>query len=429
MSDDSLTFHPSGPLRGRIRVPGDKSVSHRALLLNLLADGPARIRNLLAGEDVLSTMAAVRALGAQVVQDGDDWIVHPPAALQEPGDVLDCGNSGTTMRLLSGILAAQPFFSVLTGDDSLRARPMARIVEPLRAHGAMVLGRREGARAPLAIRGGGLQPIGADLPVASAQLKSALLLAGLQVGARVREPGRSRDHTERMLQRMGVQLSQDDQGWWNLTPHEGPLQALDVDVPGDLSSAAFWLVAGAIVPGSDLELAGVGINPTRTGVLDALQKMGAPVQCTPIDAAGAEPQADLRIRSCALQGCTIDGDLALRCLDELPVLAIAAAFAEGTTRIRDAAELRVKESDRIATVASGLRSMGIEVHEVDDGMDIVGGMPAGPVIIEAGGDHRIAMAFAVAGLRAPGSVRIEGAHSVATSYPAFLDHLKALGGM
>lgn len=418
-----LEVAPRGPLSGTIHVPGDKSISHRALLLNALATGDARVRGLLRGEDVMRSLAAIRALGVVVDDDGETLVVHGTGALTEPEDVVDCGNSGTTLRLLAGILAAEPFHAVLTGDDSLRGRPMGRVVTPLRALGAQLDGRQDGTRAPLAVRGGTIAP-GArfDLPVASAQVKTALLLAGRRGGIAVREPDTSRDHTERMLRRMGAELAVDDAGWLTLAPTPS-LTALDVDVPGDLSSAAFWMVAAAIVPGSCLTLPRVLVNPTRAGVLDALRGMGADVVVTPVDAPGAEEVADVVVRHRPLHGARIDGALALRCLDELPVLAIAAATASGRTVIADAAELRVKESDRIARVVAGLTALGVDVVERPDGMVITGGPLVGPAPIDAHGDHRIAMAFAVAACVAPGGVRIAGAEAIATSYPTFLADL------
>lgn len=413
---------PGGPLRGEIHVPGDKSVSHRALLLNALATGSAQVRGLLRGEDVLSTLAAVRALGVRVDDDGDTLVVHGTGRLAEPDDVLDCGNSGTTMRLLCGALAAEPLHAVLTGDASLRRRPMKRVAVPLRRMGAHVDGREGGAKAPLAVRGGDLVPTDHDLDVASAQVKTCVLLAGRHVGVRVREPGPSRDHTERLLAAMDAGLSQDAEGWWSL-PGGRAWQAVDVDVPGDLSSAAFWLVAASVVPGSELVLRHVGLNPTRAGVVDALRAMGADLTVTPVQAAGAEPVADVVVRHRGLTGARIDGELALRSLDELPVLAVAAAFADGTTTIADAEELRVKESDRIARVVTALRAFGVAVEEHPDGMVIEGGHPAGRGVVDCSGDHRLAMAFAVMGAAAPGGAELHGAEGMATSYPAFLDDL------
>jgi 3-phosphoshikimate 1-carboxyvinyltransferase len=303
---------------------------------------------------------------------------------------------------------------------------MGRVVTPLRQMGARIDGRQDGRLAPLAIRGGGLEAARHDLEVASAQVKSALLLAGLRCGVAVREPRRSRDHTERMLGAMGVELGRADDGWLQLRG-EHTLTCTDVDVPGDLSSAAFLLVAGALVPGSEICLQGVGLNPTRSGVVDALRAMGADLHVEPREASGPEPQGDITVRHGPLHGTRIDGDLALRCLDELPVLAVAGAFAHGTTVIADAAELRVKESDRIARVATGLEALGVHVEEHPDGLTIEGGGARGPAVVDATGDHRIAMAFAVAGLVAAGGVRIDAADAVHSSWPTFFDDLAALG--
>lgn len=411
-----------GPLRGRIQVPGDKSVSHRALLLNALANGPARIEGLLHSEDVEATLGAVRALGV-VVEKGAQTVVRPPAQLTEPRDVLDCGNSGTSMRLLCGVLSGLPLHAVLTGDASLRQRPMARVAAPLRRMGARIDGRDGGRLAPLSVRGGDLAPTDHVLDLSSAQVKSALLLAGLRCGVRVREPGPSRDHTERMLARMGADIRKDDEGFWALRPSE--LAPVDVTVPGDPSAAAFLLVAATLVEGSDVVIEALGVNPTRTGVIDALRLMGADIEVTPRDWPGAEPVADVRVRSAALRGVRIDGDLALRSLDELPVLSVAAAFAEGETVIADAAELRVKESDRIARMAGGLRGLGFDVEERPDGMVIEGGRPRWPTTVDATGDHRIAMSFAVASA-AGADVGILGSDAVRSSWPSFFDDLESL---
>lgn len=422
---------PSPRLRGEICLPGDKSVSHRGLLFGALAHEPSRLTGLLESADVAATARAVRALGAQVRRDGAAWIVEPPARLIEPEDVVDCGNSGTSMRLLAGLVAAEAMHVVLTGDASLRGRPMRRITGPLRRLGAHIDGRQDGALPPLVIRGPVDRVERLELPIASAQVKSALLLAARRVGITLREPARagmgSRDHTERMLRAMGAPLSQDAEGWWHLDPVER-LDPLDVLVPGDVSSAAFLLVAASLVPDSEVVLRGVGINPTRTGVLDALRLMGAHIQVEPIASRG-EPVADLTVRAASLRGAEIGGALALRALDELPVLAVAAAFAEGTTVISDAGELRVKESDRIARTAAGLRALGVDVEERPDGLVIHGSEPEPrqqAAVVDATGDHRIAMAFAVAGLVA-GPVELVGA-DVSTSYPAFFDDLEALRG-
>lgn len=419
----SWQIEPRGPLSGDLSVPGDKSISHRSLLFNSLACGPARIRGILDGEDVRSTRRALEALGTRFGEDAG--LLVRPSALSEAPDVIDCGNSGTTIRLLCGILARQPFLSVLTGDASLRERPMRRVLTPLREMGAVVDGREDGAKPPLVLRGRALQAEARfDLAISSAQVKTCLLLAGLESGVWVREPRQSRDHSERMLRAMGADL-RDEDGGLRLRPTPA-LEPLAVDVPGDISSAAFWLVAGSIVQGSDIVLREVGLNPTRTGILDALQAMGADLEIMPREVEGCEPTGDVRVRSAGLKGTRIAGELALRCLDELPVLAVAAAFAEGETVIADAGELRVKESDRIARVVEGLRAMHVDVDERPDGMVILGGRPHGPARVDATGDHRIAMAFAIAALAGAGSVTIEGADAIATSYPQFAAHMEML---
>ncbi len=415
---------PVGPLRGRLRVPGDKSVSHRSLIFGGQGGGVTRVRGLLRSGDVHATWGAMEALGVRIDDLGDEVLVHGIPELKEPADVVDCGNSGTSIRLLAGVLSRIDGLGVLTGDASLRKRPMGRVAEPLRRMGARIDGRDGGRLAPLAIRGGGLEPVDHDLPVASAQVKSCLLLAGLACGARIREPRQSRDHSERFFAAMGRPLRMED-GWLEVRP--GPLDAISVDVPADVSSAAFLLVAASLVPGSEVELPGVGLNPTRTGVIDALRAMGADIEV--VDAAeGVEPMGTLVVRSATLRGIRIDGDLALRSLDELPVLAVAAAYAEGETVIADARELRVKESDRIARVAAGLRLLGVEVEERPDGMVIAGRAtsPAKLAEVDASGDHRIAMAFTVAGLVAPGGVRVRAADAVESSWPSFYRDLESL---
>ena len=425
----AVVVEPSaGALRGQVSVPGDKSVSHRAILLNTLASHPARVSGLLDSADVHATRRACEAVGARIEGDADQVVVHPPDAIREPLEVIDCGNSGTTMRLLAGLLAAEPLHAVLTGDGSLRRRPMGRITDPLRHLGVQVDGRVDGTLAPLSLRGPATRPTREDLTIASAQVKSAILLAGRHVGVSVREPRRSRDHTERMLIAMGAALTEGEDGWLELAPVER-LAPLDLEVPGDISSAAFLLAAASLVEGSEVVLRGVGVTDTRAGVLDALLAMGADIRVDPRDDA-FEPVADLRVCAAGLRGTRIDGELALRALDELPVLAVTAAFAEGETVIADAAELRVKESDRLARTAAGLRALGAEVEERPDGMVIAGGLaPAAlteAVEIDCTHDHRIAMAFAVAGL-VRGPVRLVGADT-STSYPQFFTHLEALGG-
>jgi 3-phosphoshikimate 1-carboxyvinyltransferase len=415
---------PHGALRGTLDVPGDKSISHRAFLLGTLCNGTVRVAQPLESADIACSRRLAEAVGARVHVSDDGYAIEGAGEhLVEPPDVLWCGNSGTTMRIGAGVVSHAPGVRVMTGDASLRRRPMRRIVDPLRAFGLQVTAANGGTRAPLVVSGGPTHATAFDLDTASAQVKSALLLAGGRTGVRVREPRQSRDHTERMLHALGARLSRDADGWWSLRP--SPWSGTDLTVPGDLSSAAFWLVAASIHPGSDLVLPGVGLNPTRRGVIDALTMMGADI--TIEDAVDdVEPRGTLHVRHAELRGVHIDGDLALSCLDELPVLAVAAALAEGETVIADASELRVKESDRIARVARGLRAMGIEVEERPDGMVIEGGHFSGPrPRIDAEGDHRLAMAFAVAGGRHPEGVVLDHASSVATSYPGFFDDLAA----
>lgn len=420
----------ASPLRGRLVPPPDKSISHRGALFAALAAGTSRVENFLAAEDCLASVALVRALGATAALGPDGALtVESPglAGLREPEDVLDCGNSGTTMRLAAGLLAGVGGHAVLTGDASLRRRPMARVVEPLRAMGARIDGRGGGRLAPLAIRGGGLEGLDYASPIASAQVKSALLLAGLFAAGetRVSEPARSRDHTERMLEAMGADLTVDGLTV-SLRPGR-PLRPLRLRVPGDVSSAAFWIVAAAIVPGSDLTLAGVGVNPTRTGLLDALEAMGTRIERLAPRTEGGEPVCDLRVRHAPLRATRVEGDLVPRMIDELPVFAVAAGLAEGETVVADAAELRAKESDRIRAVASRLGTLGLAVSERPDGFVVAGRpgrYPGGETA--SGGDHRIAMAAAVMGLASEKGAAVADVACVQTSYPGFFEHLGAL---
>jgi len=409
---------PMGPLTGRIRVPGDKSISHRSLLFNGIARGEAEITGLLRGEDVKSTWACLEALGVKIEDRGDSVrVIGCAGRFDEPYQLLDCGNSGTTFRLMCGLLAGQDLFAVLTGDRHLKKRPMRRVTDPLSAMGARFWGPENASRPPLGVRGGRLKAMEYTSPIASAQVKSALMLATLGAEGTLvfREPHRSRDHTERMLGAMGVQVTEVDGA---LTMEGGQtLDSRDVVVPGDISSAAFFLVAASIVPGSDLVLENVGMNPTRTGVVDALIAMGARIDVLEASEVSGEALATLRVRHSSLQGCRIEGAIIPRLVDELPVLAVAAACAEGETVFADAAELRVKESDRIAATAAGLKVNGIAVEETPDGMRIRGGSLRGGRV-DSVGDHRIAMAFAVAAL-AGGTSRIEDVDNVATSFPNF----------
>lgn len=427
-----IRVRPARRLSGRVAVPGDKSISHRAALFGALASGRTEITGFLEGEDCLATLKAVRALGAEVTRKGPGHYLVDGAGvngLSEPDNVIDCGNSGTSARLLVGVLAGQPFWTVLTGDDSLRSRPMDRVAEPLRRMGATVVGRREGSRLPLAVRGA--RPLTAltyASPVASAQVKTALLLAGLWADGpvTVREPSQSRDHTERMLGGFGARLTVGPEGI-TLTPG-APLSGQPVAVPGDISSAAFFLVAAAAAPDAEVTVTQVGTNPTRTGVLEALGAMGAQIESVTGSQAAAEPVADLVVRGGALRGTEIGGALVPRLIDEVPILAVAACLAEGPTEIRDAAELRVKESDRIRAVASELGRLGARITERPDGLRIEGGARLRGAVVQSGGDHRMAMALVVAGLLADGETVVEDTECIATSFPGFLNAVNDLAG-
>jgi 3-phosphoshikimate 1-carboxyvinyltransferase len=428
----SITITPSKRLRGVIETPGDKSISHRAVIFNAVAEGNARVTHFLTGADCLSTIACVQALGVKVERDGDTVRVYGAGlrGLQEPAGVLDCGNSGTTLRLMTGLLAGQAgLFAVLTGDESLCSRPQKRIVEPLRALGAALDGRRGGDRAPLAVRGAALKGGAYELPIASAQVKSALLLAALSGSGPLTLTGRTdgRDHTERMLAAMGVDITVDGRTV-TLFPPAHPVfpYPLSLRVPGDPSSAAFWWVAAAIHPDAELTTVGVGLNPTRTGALDALRLMGADITISNQRVEGAEPVGDVTVRSSALRGATIGGDMIPRLIDEVPVLAVAAACASGDTLIKDAMELRAKETDRVETVAVGLDALGATVEPTADGMGITGGRGLRGATLYSHGDHRLAMAWAIAGLVASSETRVEGAEAVEVSYPGFWETLNAI---
>jgi 3-phosphoshikimate 1-carboxyvinyltransferase len=419
------TVRAARRLRGTIEPPGDKSISHRAAILNAIALGEAVVDNFQTGADCLATVRCLRALGISIESPAPGALrVHGAgrSGLREAAAVLNAANSGTTLRLLAGLLAAQPFFSVLTGDASLRSRPMGRIVEPLRAMGARIQGRAASTRPPLAIDGGHLRGIRHRLPVASAQVKSALTLAGLYAEGEtvLEEPALSRDHTERMLQAMGATIAVGE-GGLRVSPLTGDLAPLSLRVPGDISAAAFWMVAAAAHPDAELRLTGVGVNPSRSGIIDALRAMGARIAVEEERTWGCEPVADILVHSSPLRGTVIEGALIPRMIDEVPALAVAACFAKGETLVRDAGELRVKESDRIRTTASELRRLGARIEEMPDGMVIhgVGRLRGAPC--SSHGDHRLAMALAVAGLLAAGETAVRGAEAVAVSYPSFWD--------
>ncbi|PLZ96606.1 3-phosphoshikimate 1-carboxyvinyltransferase [Fischerella thermalis CCMEE 5268] len=419
-------------LQGRIRIPGDKSISHRALMLGAIAQGQTQIKGLLLGEDPCSTASCFQAMGAEISELNSELVTVTGIGLgnlQEPTDVLNAGNSGTTIRLMLGLLASHPgrFFTV-TGDSSLRSRPMSRVVKPLQQMGAQIWGRKNGSLAPLAISGQALKPIHYHSPIASAQVKSCILLAGLLTEGQttVTEPALSRDHSERMLKAFGAKLDIDPQT--HSVTITGPTQLVGqtVIVPGDISSAAFWLVAGAIVPNSELVIENVGVNPTRTGILEALTMMGADIQRLNEREVAGEPVADLRVRSSRLQSCTIAGEIIPRLIDEIPILAVASVFATGTTVIKDAAELRVKESDRIAVMAQQLNKMGAKVTELPDGMEIIGGTPLVGTDVDSYTDHRIAMSLAIAALVATGKTTIQRAEAASISYPNFVPTLETV---
>ena len=419
-----------GPLKGALKVAGDKSISHRAVILSALAEGQSVLTGLLEGEDVLGTVNAFRSLGVSIEGPNDGRLLVQGVGLyglQAPSDPLDLGNSGTSMRLLAGLLCAQAFSTRLTGDESLMKRPMERVAVPLRLMGAVIKTGREG-RPPLEITGGQkLRGIRYALPVPSAQVKSAILLAGLYAEGRttVIEPAPSRDHTERMLQGFSYPVERDGAAI-SVVGGGGPLTPGAFEVPGDLSSAAFFLVAASIVPGSHLWLKRVGMNPTRTGIIAILRAMGAQIEVENETVVSGERVVDLLVSGSPLHGVVIPPELVPLAIDEFPAIFVAAACAHGTTILHGADELRVKESDRLAVMARGLKGLGVAVEEFPDGLAVTGSPVQGGVI-DSGGDHRIAMAFAVAGLRAQGPVEIRDCRNVATSFPNFVESAQAVG--
>ncbi|GMQ91850.1 MAG: hypothetical protein BMS9Abin11_1165 [Gammaproteobacteria bacterium] len=428
---NDFVVEPGGNMQGCIRVPGDKSISHRSIMFGAIADGDTSVSGLLEGEDVLATLAAFRAMGVQIEgPDNGNLLIHGAGmhGLQKPGQDLDMGNSGTAMRLLSGLLAAQSFDTTLVGDTSLNKRPMSRVIDPLGQMGASI-DAAEGGRPPLHIRGGGkLHGIHCRMSVASAQVKSALLLAGLYAEGRttVTEPAPTRDHTERMLRGFGYEVPQE--GATISVNGGGCLQACTIEVPADISSAAFFIV-GALIspgispgtsPGSELLLPHVGINPTRIGIITILKQMGAQIHLEKTREVGGEPVADIRVQHSVLKGIPVPGDQVPLAIDEFPVLCIAAACAQGQTVIQGAEELRVKESDRITAMVAGLKTLGIAVEEKPDGMIIEGGSLGGGEV-DSFDDHRVAMAFTIAGLRASKPIHVRNCRNVATSFPDFVN--------
>ena len=415
-----LEVQPVSRISGDLLVPPDKSLTHRAYLLGGIASGPSIVRNPLRGEDCESTRSCLTQLGVRFEERDAEVKVIPLEAWNEPSSGLDCGNSGTTMRLLSGLLASRPLKATLTGDHSLSRRPMKRIAEPLRLMGASV----EGETPPLRITGTQLRGIEYRSPIASAQVKSCVLLAGLRAYGRttVIEPARSRDHTERMLRAMGADLMVDGEAV-SVTAN-GVLNPFEMTVPGDISSAAFWMVASAICDGSEVMLRGVNINETRSGILDVLSEVGVRIERENVSDQNGELVADLLVRPGDRRPFQVAGGLVPRLIDEIPVLAVLATQLNGTTVIQDAKELRVKETDRIAVVTDALNRMGAKVEAREDGMVITGPTPLSGTTVDASGDHRIGMAFAIAGLVAAGTTVIENAASIRTSYPEFTEHLR-----
>jgi 3-phosphoshikimate 1-carboxyvinyltransferase len=405
-----------------MRAPGDKSISHRAAMFAALAEGRSRITGFLPGDDCLNTIRCLQALGVAIRGDGNDWTIDGVGlrGLREPENVLDVGNSGTAIRLLMGLLGGLDGIAVLTGDASIRARPMGRVATPLRLMGLGIDGRHEGELAPLSVRGGDVRAIAYRAPVASAQVKSAVLLAGLQNSATTtfHEPQPSRDHTERMLGAMGADLTTTADGGIAIRGSRA-LTARDVHVPGDLSSAAFWLVGAAIVPGSDLVVERVGLNPSRSGVVDVLRDMGADIEISGQRDESGEPVGDIRVRHSRLTAVVLAGERLTRAIDEVPILALALACAEGTSEFRDAVELRVKESDRLAAIARMLGALGAHIDERPDGLLIRGPTDWRTAQTDSRGDHRLAMTAAIAGRLIPDGVEIQHTICTQTSYPGF----------
>jgi 3-phosphoshikimate 1-carboxyvinyltransferase len=425
-----LTVHPGPALAGEVRLPGDKSITHRAILLALMGEGETRVTGANPGADCASTLAAAEALGVVAESHGDELTLRH-GTLHAPAHVLDCGNSGSTLRMLAGVLAGLPFEATLDGDDSLRRRPVGRVITPLRAMGAMLHARDSDRLPPLTVRGGVTRPFRGRLEVPSAQVASAVTFAAMRaVGESVIEiPGPARDHTERMLVAAGIPLREEPlpDGGRRVTL-TGPVAAGSrvIDVPGDLSAAAFFLAAAATRPGARVTARGVGLNPTRSGLLDVMRAMGASVRVTPVASRGGEPRGDVTVEGGALEAFEIPPAWLPRLVDEVPAWVILAAHARGTSRLTGATELRLKESDRLATLATGLATLGIAVREHPDGLEITGGVCGGGTVTSAG-DHRIAMTFAVLATGAREPITIDDTRSIATSFPGFEPALASLG--
>lgn len=424
----NAVIKPSGKLRGEITVPGDKSISHRSVMLGSIAKGDTKISGFLTGEDCLSTIDCFKKLGIDIEVNGTDVTVHGKGlkGLSAPAETLDVGNSGTTLRLMSGILSAQPFTTRLTGDSSIRKRPMGRVASPLGLMGAKITSENEKMTAPLTIEGQKLHGIDYTLPVASAQVKSALILAGLYADGetRITEPEATRDHTEIMLSYLGADIKKE--GNTIIVSPAGELKGKDITVPGDISSAAYFIAAALISKDSEVLIKNVGVNPTRTGIITAFKAMGGNIELTNERTVCGEPVADILVRSSRLHGVVIKGAIIPKLIDEIPVIAAAACYASGETVIADAAELHVKESDRIKTMAAELGRMGATVIQTDDGMIILGGIPLHGAVCESYNDHRVAMSVAVAALGAKGETQIKDCGCVDISFPGYFDALMSL---
>ncbi|MDI6703171.1 MAG: 3-phosphoshikimate 1-carboxyvinyltransferase [bacterium] len=427
----SLLVKPEySALRGEIKIPGDKSITHRAIMLSSLVEGTTLIKGASLALDCLNTLKAFNALGIETKRDEESLVVHGKGlyGLGEPEDIIDVGNSGTTMRLILGILAAQDFYAVLTGDESLRKRPMRRVIEPLQKMGASLFGRANGNYPPITVKGNpALRPISYHTKLPSAQVKSAILLAGLFARGEtsVTESMLSRDHTERMLRYLGVNLERD--GLKVIIQGPSYLKGREViSVAGDISSASFLIVLATLVPGSSLWLRDVGINPTRTGIIDVLRKMGGNIKIVGIREECGEPIADIYVEESRLRGVSIGNEEIPRLIDEIPIIAVASCFADGVTKITGASELRVKETDRISAIVSSLRKMGADISELKDGMIIQGGRPIKGGEVESFGDHRTAMSLVIAGLLAKGETKVSDVDCIDTSFPGFVETINSI---
>ena len=424
---DKIVQKISTGLKGTITIPSDKSISHRAVMLSSIANGKSLIKNFSLGKDPISTLNIFKSLGINAeFLDSKTLEITSNGKLTTPQQNLDCGNSGTTMRLSTGILSAQPFNSVLFGDESLSKRPMKRIIEPLKLMGAEI--NSDNFKAPLYIKGSKLSGINYNLPISSAQVKSCILLAGLFADGKttIHEPNQSRNHTELMFEEFGVDIRISNSGKTSTVSPASKLSAQHISVPGDISSAAYFICAGLITPNSEITIKNVGINPTRDGILTVCKMMGANIILTNIKNDVGEPVADITVSSSTLHGCVIEGDIIPKLIDEIPIIAVMAAFADGQTIIKDAQELKVKESNRIDVMSTNLSAMGVDVTPTDDGMIINGGKPLHGATIDSKLDHRIAMSFAIAGGLADGDTDILGAECVNISYPTFYEDLLRL---